>query len=173
MNPRYAETFKQVEDRLDEEITDAAFNFGTEGAVDQELLQMAHTLQWTLISICSGAASSFLRKEVAGNGFESWRRLNKRYQMPTRSRAMGRLGAILKPSFNMNAFEDSLSTWEEEVTKYEKETSTVLAGDLKIAVLLNETKGRLQEHLRLHSGTIKTYGEIREAILNYHRAQEA
>ena len=51
MNPRYAETFKQVEDRLDEEITDSAFSVGSEGAVDQELVQMAHTLQWTLISI--------------------------------------------------------------------------------------------------------------------------
>ena len=51
MNPRYAASFKQVEDRLDEEITDADFSVGSEGALDQELVQMAHTLQWTLISI--------------------------------------------------------------------------------------------------------------------------
>ena len=93
--------------------------------------------------------------------------------MPTRSRGMGRLGATLKPTFNMSAFEDSLASWEEEINKYEKETSSQLSSDLKIAVLMNETKGRLQEHLRLHSGSIKTYSEIRDVILNYYRSQEA
>ena len=52
----------------------------------------------------------------------------------------------------MSACEDSLSTWEEEINKYEKETSTQLSDDIKIGILVNETKGKLQEHLRLNAG---------------------
>ena len=71
----------------------------------------------------------------------------------------------------MSAFEDSLSSWEEEINKYEKETSSHLADDIKIGILMNETRGKLQEFLRLSAGNYTKYQDIKDVILTYFRTQ--
>ena len=47
------------------------------------------------------------------------------------------------------------------------------AQQVKIAVLLNETTGLLQQHLQLLVGTITTYAQIRTTIMEYYRATTA
>ena len=171
MNTRYQEALKGIDGNLDQEITDDHFKLPN-GTIDTTLVQMAHNLQYILVSTCSGAANTFLRRDDTLNGFESWRKLNVRYQLPTRAKAVGRLSAILKPKFNMQSFEDSLASWEEEIQKYEKETTSALSGDVKIAVLMNETSGKLQEHLRLNATNLKQYSEVRDVIINYYKSQD-
>ena len=46
-----------------------------------------------------------------------------------------------------------------------------MADNIKIAVLLNETKGALQQHLQLTSANITTYQQLRTNILEYYQAQ--
>ena len=84
---------------------------------------------------------------------------------------MGRLSKILKPFFDKGNFEDNFSAWEDEVHKYEKETATSLSDSVKIAVLMNETKGHLQEHLRLNCTKITVYTQVKDIILKYFRTQ--
>ena len=54
--------------------------------------------------------------------------------IPSRAKAVGRLTKILNPGFNMDAFEDSFSAWEDEILKYEKETKTTLSDEVRIGV---------------------------------------
>ena len=49
-------------------------------------------------------------------------------------------------------------------------TTTLLPDAVKIAVLLNETKGPLQQHLELQAGNITTYAQIRSMVIEYYRA---
>ena len=89
--------------------------------------------------------------------------------VPSKAKSVGRLTKILKPDFNMNAFEDTFSSWEDEILKYEKETKTQLSDDVKIGILMTEIKGPLQQHLRLHATMVTRYQEIKEIIVNFFR----
>ena len=48
---------------------------------------------------------------------------------------------------------------EFQLSKYEQDNNTRLPDAVKIAILLNETKGPLQQHLQLQAGNITTYGD--------------
>ena len=59
------------------------------------------------------------------------------------------------------------------MTKFERDNSMTLPDQVKIAVLLNETTGPLQQHLQLLAGTNQTYAAIRTTITEYYRATTA
>ena len=61
-----------------------------------------------------------LRRETSSSGFESWRKLNKRYHIPSKASAVGKLPRILEPPIKKGSFEDTLASWEDEISKYEK-----------------------------------------------------
>jgi len=169
INPRYNKIMSELTERT-EPVEEAEF-FSQAGEINAEMYQMAVQLHWILITLLSGSASTFLRRETSTNGFECWRKLCQRYMLPSRAKAVGRLTRILKPSFNMNAFEDTFSAWEDEITRYEKETQTRLTDEVKIAIIMTEVSGSLQEHLRLNAATITKYDEFKDMILNYFRAK--
>ena len=79
----------------------------------------------------------------------------------------------MKPQFNENKFEESFTTWEFEIARYERDNQAPIPDNIKIAILLNETKGPLQQYLQLRAGAIQRYADIRELILEYHRASTA
>ena len=55
-----------------------------------------------------------------------------------------------------------------------RETTTqTLRDQTKIAVLMIETSGPLQQHLHLNAGATPTYVEVRETIMEYYRATTA
>ena len=70
-------------------------------------------------------------------------------------------------------FEESFTTWEFEIARYERDNQAPIPDNIKIAILLNETKGPLQQYLQLRAGAIQRYADIRELILEYHRASTA
>lgn len=48
---------------------------------------------------------------------------------------------LLKPTFDINKFEESFYKWDCELLGYEHDNSTTLPDQVKIVVLMNETKG--------------------------------
>ena len=130
INPKYFPRLQALQGRV-HELAPADFQ-DDRGNEDNELIQMATHLQWLLVTLCSGAASTSLRRETTENGFESYRKLCQRYMVPSKARSVGWLSKILKPDLNMNVFEDTFSSWEDEIIKYEKETKTPISDDVKI-----------------------------------------
>ena len=63
--------------------------------------------------------------------------------------------------------------WEFELSKYERDNNAQLPEPVKIAVLLNETTGPLQQHLQLLASSIKRYSQARNIIMEYYRATTA
>ena len=120
VDSNYAIHLTSLQDCTDE-ITDDYFQ-DEFGDLRDDIVQMSKQLHWFLVSLCSGSALTFLQCENTMNGFESFRKLCQKYRFPVRTKSVGRLTKILTPNFNMSTFEDSLSSWEDEISKYEKDT---------------------------------------------------
>ena len=121
-----------------------------------ENIQMSADLKYILISITSGSAAMIYRQYQQTTGFEIWRQLHVRFMIPTGTRGIGCLTRLLKPTFDHHNFEESFTQWEYEVNRFETDNQSPLPEAVKVAILLNETKGSLQQRLQLQAGTNPT-----------------
>ena len=126
-----------------------------------------------LIIINSAAAAATVVRHQIAMGLEVYRRLCLRFSTPLGTRSIGYLTKLLKLTFDHNNFEESFSNWEFELQRYEADNTTRLPDQVKIAVLMNETRGPLQQHLHLNAGTAPTYAAIRATIMEYYRTTMA
>ena len=143
---------------------------------EERYMQMSQDLHYILVNICSGAASTLVLQAGAASGicgFETYRRLHLRYSLPLGTRSVGYLTHLLKPKFDDKNFEETFLRWEYDLARYETDNTSELPDGVKIAVLLNETTGALQQHLRLRAGTVTTYEEMRSIVIEYYRATSA
>ena len=85
------------------------------------------------------------------------------FQFPLGTHSVGYLTKLLKPQFNENKFEESFTTWEFEIARYERDNQAPIPDNIKIAILLNETQGPLQQYLQLRAGAIQRYADIRDS----------
>ena len=131
---------------------------------------MSADLKYILISITSGSAAMICRQYQQTTGFEIWRQLHVRFMIPTGTRGIGYLTRLLKPTFDQHNFEESFTQWEYEVNRFETDNQSPLPDAVKVAILLNETKGSLQQHLQLQAGTNPTYTHIRTTIMEYYKS---
>ena len=95
------------------------------------------------------------RQYQQATGFDIWRQLHLRFMIPTGTRGVGYLTRLLKPTFDANNFEESFTAWE----------FGPLPDAVNVAILLNETKGPLQQHLQLQAGANPTYNQVRTVIM--------
>ena len=86
------------------------------------------------------------------------------------ARSIGHLTRLLKPKFDNNNFEESFSTWEFELQRFERDNGQTRPDAVKIAVLLNKTSGPLQQHLQLLSGQSPSYTRVKQTIIEYYRS---
>ena len=92
---------------------------------------------------------------------------------PVGTGSIGYLTKLLKPTFDINKFEESFCKWDYELQGYEHDNSTTLPDQVKIVVLMYETKGALQQHLHLNAGATPTYTSIRTTLMEYYTASTA
>ncbi len=131
-------------------------------------------LHYILVNLCTGPAATVCRQNLLNtNGLETWRQLRYRFSIPTGTRSIGYLTKLLKPTLDKNKFEEVFSQWEHDVQSYEQDNGTPLPDGVKRAILLDQTKGALQQHLQLNATTATTYNQIRTLILEYYRSTAA
>ena len=135
--------------------------------------QLCNNLKYILINITSGPAATICRQYQDAMGLEVYRQLCNRFATPVGTRSIGYLTKLLKPTFDTNNFEESFSTWEFELARYERDNNAQLPDQVKIAVLMNETTGALQQHLHLNASATPTYAEVRTTIMEYYRTTTA
>ena len=128
-------------------------------------------LHYLLANLITDAARLVVRQNYDSNGFETWRRLVKKFALPDATRHVSLLSQLLDFKFNPQTFEQDFNTWETIKVKYEKQTGTALPDSVLVATLLNKTSGALQTRLRLNARTLTTYEEIRTTILEYHQSR--
>ena len=134
--------------------------------------QLCNNLKYILINITSGAAATVCRQYQDAMGLEVYRQLRNRFAIPVGTRSIGYLTKLFKPTFDTNNFEESFSTWEFELARYERDNNAQLPDQVKIAVIMNETTP-LQQHLHLNASATPTYAEVRTTIMEYYRTTTA
>ena len=80
------------------------------------------------------------------------------------------LTKLLEPTFDSNNLEESFRNWEYDVQQYKSDNNAQVTDQVKVAVLMNRTRGPLRQHLNLNAGASSTYAEIRTTITEYQRA---
>ena len=135
----------------------------------EQWIQLDNHLKYVLINITTGSAATICRQHQHEIGLEILRQLHIRFALPVGTRSIGYLTKLVKPTFDTNNFEESLSNWEFELNRYERDNNTQLPDQVKIAILFNETKGPLQQHLQLNARSTPTYNGIRNTIMEYYR----
>ena len=136
-------------------------------------VQLDQNLKYVLINVTTGAVATLCKQNQHEIGLGVLRQLNMRFALPVGTRSTGYLTKLLKPTFDNNNSEESFSTWAFELNRYEKDNNTQLPHQVKIAVLMYETKEPLQQHLHLIAGATPTYIDIRATIMEYYRTTTA
>ena len=136
-------------------------------------VDLSRDLHYILINICQGAAATVRQNRYNANGCETLRLLHNGFSLPVGTRSVGYLTKLLEPTFNEAQFEEKILQWEYDINRYEKDNGTALPDGIKIAILLNKTKGALQQHLQLRAGQITNYIKIRAVILDYYKTISA
>ncbi len=101
-------------------------------------IQPSTDLRYILVNICSGSAATICRQYQTHNGFEIYRQLCSRFSIPLGTMPIGYLTKFLKPTFDMNNFEETFSQWEFELNKFERDNGQALPESVKIAVILQQ-----------------------------------
>ena len=128
-------------------------------------------LHYLLSQLVRDSAKLIVRQNEDSNGFETWRRLYKKFSLPGATRSTSLLTQLLDFKFNPATFEQDFNVWETIKTRYERQSGQPLPDGVLVATLLNKTTGALQQHLRLNARTLQTYAQVREVILEYHRSR--
>ena len=154
---------------------------------EQELIQAAHdqdeadrwvqldnNLKYILVNILSGPAENNLQTtpsrdrlwdlQAAQHLIFHPHRHTQRWLPHTTSQANIRLQQLRRLLLNMGVW---------ALTLYERDKNAQLPDAVKIAVLLNNTTGPLQQHLQLNAGANPTYAEVRATIMEYYRTTTA
>lgn len=169
MNPAVKVVLKKVEENLHVEINDNAFNDEQDNH-RAGLVEMASQLPWILVSLCSGQASTLHRRDS-----DEWLRelgaIGDEVQDSSFKSDGGGLSNITNPNFTETNFEDILSMWDGEILRYENETTSKLPEDLRIAIMMNETNGALQDYLCSSAGSTRLYSSVKIAIASCFRSK--
>ena len=131
----------------------------------------SRTLHYLFANLTTDAAKHVVCQSYDANGFETWRRLVKKFALPDATRHVSLLTQPLDFRFNPQTSEQDFNTWETIKVKYERQTGTALPDSVLVATLLNKTSGALQTHLRLNARTLTTYEQIRVTIIEYHQSR--
>jgi hypothetical protein len=97
-----------------------------------------------------------VRNTERGNGFESWRRLNKRYDPPTGAKKSSLLSHILSPGrCKLEELSDKIEGWMELVNRYESRkspagTRQALVDDIKMSMLEGMCPAEVERHMQLN-----------------------
>ena len=165
---------QQAAERGTAELTEVQLRAAASTIKDGERhVRLSTNLRYILINTTTGAAATVCRQYQNTIGFEMYRQLCIRFSIPLGTRSIGHLTRLLKPTFDKNNFEESFSTWEFELQRFERDNGQTLPDSVKIAVLLNEPSGPLQQHLQLLSGQRPNYARVKQTIIEYYRSTTA
>ena len=149
----------------DKEIDDDDFS-------DEEAIALSKRLKHILLLHCEKSIDPVLQQHTTEHGLELWRRLHQRFNQRSRMTSMGRLVSIMSVIFELSTLENQMVLWEQEISKYETETASLLPDSIKIAVLIKGTSGNLQEWIQLNGSNMNVYADVRNMIVNYVRSKK-
>lgn len=154
-----ADNMRAAEERrtpiLPEEMSEAA-------------MQKSKMLFAILAQVLTGKALALLRLIQGHNGFEGWRIIVKEFQPDSNLRTSRMLSGALNPKFSqdLTSFAKELLEWELMVQRYDAQSGTPLQDNIKIAVLVGNSPGVVQQWL-MHTEEFEVYSDLRLSLMRF------
>ena len=129
----------------------------------------ARQLYYILALQCSGSALQVVKGVEKNNGFEAWRRMFQRHEPAAGGRHLSMMSKIMEPVFpsNTEGWEEALTTWENDVRRWEISAEETLSSSIKPAIHNKNAPGDIRMHLKHQNGVLTNYESTRNAILFY------
>ena len=121
-DPAYNRLLRQSEQSQLAVTNDQLETAAPSQATAEQWIQLSNNLHYLLVSTCDGPASTICRQNTQGDGFETWRLIHARYSIPLGTRSIG----YLKPQLDEQKFDESFTSWEFQLSKYEQDNHTLL-----------------------------------------------
>ena len=107
------------------------------------------------------------------DGYEAWRQLLLTLRPTSKNRGLALMPAIMGwPGFQMNQAVQPQLLKLEDAFEEARRASVTIQDEMKIAVLLRCLSGQLRTHVSLQLSEGMGYGELRECLLKWDRAQQ-
>ena len=127
-----------------------------------------------LQTLCEREAFSIVRSSGKNRGFESWRKLLRRFDPTTGGRRRAMLRHILNPNkiTKIEELSAALEQWEELVRQYESRkkadgTRHQLDEEIKVSVLEHLCPPEIERHLQLNRTRYSNYTDVRQELVTY------
>ena len=150
----------------------AAFGIGTAEPVD-DLEEKSSQVYKVLQNLLEGEPFMIVRNTERGNGFESWRRLNRRYGPSTGAKKSSLLRHILSPGrCKLEELSEKIEGWMELVNRYESQkpptgTRQALADDIKMSILEGMCPAEVERHLQLNRSKFPDFDDMHSELATY------
>ena len=134
-----------------------------------ELRRMNRAIYIAMSQSLEGKSVSIFKNGEVDNGLDVWRRLIRRYDPRTASRQRSAYLRITQPGQAKTGAEAArmFEQWGTGIKQCEGKHGKMVDEDLKCAVLVEMMPKELRLHLQLNSKTLKTYAELRDAVLEF------
>ena len=103
----------------------------------------ARQLYYILALQCNGSALQVVKGVEKNNGFEAWRRMFQRHEPAAGGRHLSNMSKIMEPIFpsTIEGWEEALTTWENDVRRWEISAEETLSSSIKRAILSRKRSG--------------------------------
>ena len=163
VDENYRDELKTIHTHLDRECPMSSM-------VEATQLRAAR-LYSLLAGLTRGRAQTLVRSIPDSNGYEAWRQLHASLQPKTKTRGLALLSAITSwPSFNMQHSLQSQLLKLEDAFEEAKRVGSIVADDLKCAILMKCVSGQLKSFLTINVDEDADYSDLRETILKWERS---
>ena len=126
-----------------------------------------------LAGLLRGRALQTLKAVPNADGYEAWRQLLLTLRPTSKNRGLALMSAIMGwPGFQMNQAVQPQLLKLEDAFEEARRASVTIQDEMKIAVLLRCLSGQLRTHVSLQLNESMSYGELRECLLKWDRAQQ-
>lgn len=130
-----------------------------------------------LMALTTGEPFDIVLGAGTGNGLESWRRLQRRYDPSTVGRSRGLLREILSPNkSNIENLRHNVEKLEEKFRRYCERRDTkggklTLNEDIRMASLEALLPDDLEKHIQMNRGRLQSYDALRTEVVLYAEAR--
>ena len=168
--------FSAIDSEFTKDLDDLANNPNTPldlSTASTSTRERSTKLYGLLAGLLRGRALQTLKSVANADGYEAWRQLLLTLRPASKNRGLALMSAIMGwPGFQMNQAVQPQLLKLEDAFEEARRASVTIQDEMKIAVLLRCLSGQLRTHVSLQLSEGMSYGELRECLLKWDRAQQ-
>ena len=147
------------------DMNDLGLHFPNLAEQLEEINEGLHTL---LGCITEDDPQVILLNFEEGEGFEAWRRINRRYDPRTTARTRTMFAEIMKsPECKLDGLLAGIEALERKILTCEQRKKVVMDDDMKIGAILNMCPKNIRDHVDLNAANFTTYSQVRALVISY------